>query len=165
MVEVPETPPARKRIGFLSFGHWGARGGVTPTARDAHVQTLELAVAAEELGVDGAFLRVHHFAPQLASPFPLMAAIGVRTRRIEIGTGVIDMRYENPLYMAEDAGAADLISRGPLQLAASPGAPRAAVRPPQARRGRRAHGLAPVAVLPAQVPRQRGRLVVRGAPG
>ncbi len=45
---------------------------------------------------------------QLASPFPLLAAVGAKTRKIEIGTAVIDMRYENPHYMAEDAGAADL---------------------------------------------------------
>src|SRR5262249_49903259 len=89
------------RIGFLSFGHWqAARGSQTHTARDAHVQTIELAEAAEEIGLDGAFVRVHHFARQLASPFPLLAAIGARTSRIEIGTAVIDMRYENPLYMA-----------------------------------------------------------------
>src|SRR5699024_769720 len=83
----------------------------------------DLAVAAEELGADGAYFRVHHFARQLASPFPLLAAIGARTNRIEIGTGVIDMRYENPLYMAEDAGAADLIAGGRLQLGISRGAP------------------------------------------
>ena len=80
-------------------------------------------MAAEELGADGAYFRVHHFARQLASPFPLLAAIGARTSRIEIGTGVIDMRYENPLYMAEDAGAADLISGGRLQLGISRGSP------------------------------------------
>ena len=102
-----------KRIGFLSFGHWQvAPWSQTRTARDAHVQTIELAEAAEALGLDGAFVRVHHFARQLASPFPLLAAIGARTSRIEIGTAVIDMRYENPLYMAEDAAAADLISDG-----------------------------------------------------
>jgi alkanesulfonate monooxygenase SsuD/methylene tetrahydromethanopterin reductase-like flavin-dependent oxidoreductase (luciferase family) len=128
VVVVPPTEPVRKRIGFLSFGHWGARGGVTPTARDAYMQTLELAVAAEELGLDGAFVRVHHFAPQLASPFPLLAAIGVRTRRIEIGTAVIDLRYENPLYMAEDAAAADLLAGGRLQLGISRGSPEPAYR-------------------------------------
>src|SRR4051794_41625544 len=98
-----------KRIGFLPFGHWPPGGGMPNTAADAHRQTIELAEAAEEIGIDGAFVRVHHFARQLASPFPLLAAIGARTSRIEIGTGVIDMRYENPLSMAEDAGAADLI--------------------------------------------------------
>jgi alkanesulfonate monooxygenase SsuD/methylene tetrahydromethanopterin reductase-like flavin-dependent oxidoreductase (luciferase family) len=118
-----------KRIGFLSFGHWQPiPGSVSRTAADALLQTIDLAVAAEEVGADGAFVRVHHFARQLASPFPLLAAIGARTKRIEIGTGVIDMRYENPLYMAEDAAAADLISGGRLQLGVSRGSPETAVR-------------------------------------
>jgi alkanesulfonate monooxygenase SsuD/methylene tetrahydromethanopterin reductase-like flavin-dependent oxidoreductase (luciferase family) len=111
-----------KKIGFLSFGHWSASPqSRTRTAADALLQSIELAVAAEQLGADGAYFRVHHFARQLASPFPLLAAVGARTRRIEIGTAVIDMRYENPLYMAEDAGAADLISGGRLQLGISRG--------------------------------------------
>ena len=111
----------RKKIGFLSFGAWHPGGGLTHTARDALEQTVELAIAAEEIGLDGAFVRVHHFARQLASPFPLLAAIGVKTSRIEIGTGVIDMRYENPLYMAETAAAADLLAGGRLQLGVSRG--------------------------------------------
>jgi alkanesulfonate monooxygenase SsuD/methylene tetrahydromethanopterin reductase-like flavin-dependent oxidoreductase (luciferase family) len=86
-------------------------------------ESVELAVAAEQLGADGAYFRVHHFARQLSSPFPLLAACGVRTKRIELGTAVIDMRYENPLYMAEDAGAADLIAGGRLQLGISRGSP------------------------------------------
>jgi alkanesulfonate monooxygenase SsuD/methylene tetrahydromethanopterin reductase-like flavin-dependent oxidoreductase (luciferase family) len=118
-----------KHIGFLSFGHWqAAPWSRTPTAREALVQTIELAQAAEALGVDGAFVRVHHFARQLASPFPLLAAIGARTSSIEIGTGVIDMRYENPLYMAEEAAAADLITGGRLQLGISRGSPEPAIR-------------------------------------
>ncbi|EMD1840386.1 LLM class flavin-dependent oxidoreductase [Raoultella planticola] len=113
-----------KKIGFLSFGHWtSSPQSATRSAADALLQSIDLAVAAEELGADGAWFRVHHFARQLSSPFPLLAAIGARTRRIEIGTGVIDMRYENPLYMAEDAGAADLISGGRLQLGISRGSP------------------------------------------
>ncbi|HET8594387.1 MAG TPA: LLM class flavin-dependent oxidoreductase [Intrasporangium sp.] len=113
-----------KKIGFLSFGHWTpSPHSQTRSASDALLQSIDLAVAAEELGADGAYFRVHHFARQLASPFPLLAAIGARTSRIEIGTGVIDMRYENPLYMTEDAGAADLISGGRLQLGISRGSP------------------------------------------
>jgi len=95
----------------------------TRSAEDALLQSIDLAVAAEELGADGAYFRVHHFARQLASPFPLLAAVGAKTSRIEIGTAVIDMRYENPLYMAEDAGAADLIAGGRLQLGISRGSP------------------------------------------
>jgi len=113
-----------KRIGFLSFGHWTpSPHSQTRTASDALLQSIDLAVAAEELGADGAYFRVHHFARQLGSPFPLLAAVGAKTSRIEIGTAVIDMRYENPLYMVEDAGAADLIAGGRLQLGISRGSP------------------------------------------
>jgi alkanesulfonate monooxygenase SsuD/methylene tetrahydromethanopterin reductase-like flavin-dependent oxidoreductase (luciferase family) len=113
-----------KKIGFLSFGHWSNYPSyATRTAADTLLQSIDLAVAAEELGVDGAYFRVHHFARQLASPFPLLSAIGAKTNKIEIGTGVIDMRYENPMYMVEDAGAADLISGGRLQLGISRGSP------------------------------------------
>lgn len=113
-----------KKIGFLSFGHWSPdRGSATRSAQDTLLQSIDLAIAAEELGADGAYFRVHHFARQLGSPFPLLAAVGTRTKAIEIGTAVIDMRYENPLYMAEDAGSADLISGGRLQLGISRGSP------------------------------------------
>jgi alkanesulfonate monooxygenase SsuD/methylene tetrahydromethanopterin reductase-like flavin-dependent oxidoreductase (luciferase family) len=113
-----------KKIGFLSFGHWSASPqSQTRSASDALLQSIDLAVAAEELGADGAYFRVHHFARQLGSPFPLLAAVGAKTTRIEIGTAVIDMRYENPLYMAEDAGAADIIAGGRLQLGISRGSP------------------------------------------
>ena len=115
---------ATKKIGFLSFGHWTpSPHSQTRSAADALLQSIDLAVAAEQLGLDGAYYRVHHFARQLGSPFPLLAAVGARTSRIEIGTAVIDMRYENPLYMAEDAGAADLIAGGRLQLGISRGSP------------------------------------------
>jgi alkanesulfonate monooxygenase SsuD/methylene tetrahydromethanopterin reductase-like flavin-dependent oxidoreductase (luciferase family) len=113
-----------KKIGFLNFGHWtDSPQSAVRSASDALLQSIDLAVAAEELGADGAYFRVHHFARQLASPFPLLAAAGARTSRIELGTAVIDMRYENPLYMAEDAGAADLIAGGRLQLGISRGSP------------------------------------------
>jgi len=113
-----------KHIGFLSFGHWTPSSqSQTRSAADTLLQSIDLAVAAEELGADGAYFRVHHFARQLASPFPLLAAVGAKTSHIEIGTAVIDMRYENPLYMVEDAGAADLIAGGRLQLGLSRGSP------------------------------------------
>jgi len=113
-----------KKIGFLSFGHWANHPSYrVRSASDSLLQSIDLAVAAEETGMDGAYFRVHHYAQQLASPFPLLSAIGAKTSKIEIGTAVIDMRYENPLYMVEDAGAADLISRGRLQLGVSRGSP------------------------------------------
>jgi alkanesulfonate monooxygenase SsuD/methylene tetrahydromethanopterin reductase-like flavin-dependent oxidoreductase (luciferase family) len=113
-----------KKIGFLSFGHWANRQSyLTRSAGEALLQSIDLAVAGEEMGLDSAYFRVHHFAAQLGSPFPLLSAIGAKTNKIEIGTAVIDMRYENPFYMIEDAGAADLISGGRLQLGISRGSP------------------------------------------
>ncbi|WP_427172655.1 LLM class flavin-dependent oxidoreductase [Arthrobacter sp. 92] len=150
-----------KRIGFLSFGHWGnVEGSHARTARDALLQGIELAVAAEELGVNGAFFRVHHFARQQASPFPLLAAIAARTSRIEMGTGVIDMRYENPLYMAEEAAATDLISGGRLQLGVSRGSPE------PARDGARAFGYVPAdGETPADMARRHTALFRRALSG
>ena len=130
--------PHPKRIGFLSFGHHSsAPGSQARTAGDVLCQTIELAEAAEELGIDGAYVRVHHFARQLATPWPLLAAMGARTSRIELGTGVIDMRYEQPVRMAEEAAAADLIAGGRLQLGVSRGSPETAID------GWRTFGMAP----------------------
>jgi alkanesulfonate monooxygenase SsuD/methylene tetrahydromethanopterin reductase-like flavin-dependent oxidoreductase (luciferase family) len=113
-----------KKIGFLSFGHWTPSSqSETQSAKDVLLQSIDLAIEAERLGADGAYFRVHHFARQLSSPFPLLAAVGARTQTIEIGTAVIDMRYENPHYMAEDAGSADLIAGSRLQLGISRGSP------------------------------------------
>src|SRR3954471_20689698 len=113
-----------KKIGFLSFGHWTPSShSQTRSAADVLLQSIDLAVEAERIGMDGAYFRVHHFARQLASPFPLLAAVGARTKKIEIGTAVIDMRYENPHYMAEDAGSAELIAGFRLQLGISRGSP------------------------------------------
>lgn len=116
------------KFGFLSFGHWqNVPGSLTRTAADVLSQAIEMTAAAEEVGVDGAFFRVHHFARQHASPWPLLAAAAARTSRIELGTAVIDMRYENPLAMAELAAQADLISGGRLQLGISRGSPESVI--------------------------------------
>ncbi len=118
-----------KSFGFLSFGHYGpVPGSRVRTAGDMLKQTIELAEGADEIGVNGAYVRVHHFARQAASPIPLLTAMAARTKHIEVGTGVIDMRYENPLYLAEEAAALDLIADGRLALGISRGSPEPAVR-------------------------------------
>src|SRR3712207_5246037 len=118
-----------KKIGFLSFGHWGGGAGSrVRSAKDSLVQSVDLAVAAEEIGINGAYFRIHHYADQQASPFPLLSHIASKTTRLEIGTGVIDMRYENPLYLAEEAAATDLLAGGRLQLGVSRGSPETALR-------------------------------------
>lgn len=116
-------------FGFLSFGHYGnVPGSTTPTAAAMLKQTIELAQGADEIGVNGAYVRVHHFARQAASPMPLLSAMAATTKNIEVGTGVIDMRYENPLYFAEEAAALDLIADGRIALGVSRGSPETVVR-------------------------------------
>lgn len=118
-----------KSFGFLSFGHYGdVPGSQVRTAGDMLNQTIELAEGADEIGVNGAYVRVHHFAKQAASPIPLLTAMAARTKRIEVGTGVIDLRYENPLYLAEEAAALDFISAGRIALGMSRGSPETAMR-------------------------------------
>lgn len=116
-------------FGTLSFGHYGPLGGGRQlTAADSMLQAIDLAQGMDELGVNGAYFRVHHFARQQSSPMPLLAAIAAKTEHIEVGTGVIDMRYENPLYLAEEAASVDLISGGRLALGVSRGSPETVVK-------------------------------------
>jgi alkanesulfonate monooxygenase SsuD/methylene tetrahydromethanopterin reductase-like flavin-dependent oxidoreductase (luciferase family) len=118
-----------QRFGTLSFGHYGPLGGGRElTAADSMHQAVDLAQGMDDLGVDGVYFRVHHFARQQSSPMPLLAAIAARTERIEMGTGVIDMRYENPLTLAEEAASVDLLSDGRLALGVSRGSPETVVR-------------------------------------
>lgn len=118
-----------RAFGFLSFGHYmSARGSQARTASDMLKQAVDISVGADELGVNGAYFRVHHFAQQQASPMPLLATIAAKTKHIEVGTGVIDMRYENPLYLAEEAAALDILADGRIALGISRGSPETVVR-------------------------------------
>ena len=57
-----------RAFGFLSFGHYGhGRGPGDPSARDMLHEAIELSVGADEIGVNGAYFRVHHFARQAAA--------------------------------------------------------------------------------------------------
>lgn len=117
-----------KAFGFLSFGHHAIGNQAGPDAKKVLQDGLAIAQAADEIGVNNASFRVHHFAPQGASPMPLLGAIAGSTKHIEVGTGVIDMRYENPLYLAEEAAALDLLSNGRVALGVSRGSPEPAER-------------------------------------
>lgn len=116
-----------KSFGFLSFGHY-ALGNNKPNATDMAKIHLELAKNADKIGVNNASFRVHHFVPQASAPMPLLGAIAGSTKHIEVGTGVIDMRYENPLYLAEEIASLDHIAEGRIALGVSRGAPEAADR-------------------------------------
>ncbi|WP_043055625.1 LLM class flavin-dependent oxidoreductase [Enteractinococcus helveticum] len=118
----------QKKLGFLNFGHFGYdRATRTVDPKAALDDQLAMTVAAEEEGLDGAWIRVHHFQWMMSAPFPTLAAMAAKTSTIELGTGVIDLRYENPLYFAEESATTDLIAGGRLQLGISRGSPEAAL--------------------------------------
>lgn len=112
-----------KKIGFLSFGFWQPEHSVVKTAKQSYEESVQLAVEAEKLGVDGAWFRVHHFADQIGTPYPLMAAIAAKTSKIEIGTGLVDLRYENPFMMAENVMSTDILAQSRIQMGVGRGSP------------------------------------------
>ena len=85
-----------KYFGFLSFGHYSNGGRHVIAAAESLHQAIDLSVAADELGVNGAFFRVHHFAAQAAAPMPLLSAIASRTKAIEVGTGGVSPVGQEP---------------------------------------------------------------------
>ncbi|MFJ3669574.1 LLM class flavin-dependent oxidoreductase [Streptomyces sp. NPDC090106] len=88
-------------------------------------ETLQLFEHAEELGFDGAWIRQRHLEHGVGSAAVFLAAAGQRTRRVELGTAVIPIGYENPFRLAEDLALADVLSRGRLQVGFSTGMPHA----------------------------------------
>lgn len=86
-------------------------------------QTLSLFSLGEELGFDGAWVRQRHLERGVSSAATFLAAATQRTRRIELGTAVIQMGYENPFRLAEDLATVDVLAHGRLQVGLSAGPP------------------------------------------
>jgi alkanesulfonate monooxygenase SsuD/methylene tetrahydromethanopterin reductase-like flavin-dependent oxidoreductase (luciferase family) len=106
------------RLGFLAHLHG------TADPRQLYRDYVELFVAAEELGFDSGWVAQHHFEPAvggLPSPFPFLAAVAARTRRIRLGTAVVTLPLEDPIRVAEDAAVLDALSGGRLELGVGSG--------------------------------------------
>ncbi|SEM05586.1 LLM class flavin-dependent oxidoreductase [Streptacidiphilus jiangxiensis] len=113
----PLSEPLRK-LGFLTIGLFDREN-----PRAGHESTLELIELGERLGFDSAWLRHRHLQYGISSPVAVLAAASQRTRRIELGTAVIPLGWENPLRLAEDLATVDLLSGGRLHPGVSVGEP------------------------------------------
>ncbi|MEV8087870.1 LLM class flavin-dependent oxidoreductase [Streptomyces nigra] len=113
----PISRPLRK-LGFLTIGLFD---GADPAR--GHESTLEIIELGERLGFDSAWVRHRHLQYGISSPVAVLAAASQRTRRIELGTAVIPLGWENPLRLAEDLATVDLLSGGRLNPGVSVGPP------------------------------------------
>ncbi|MFG2965628.1 LLM class flavin-dependent oxidoreductase [Streptomyces sp. NPDC048288] len=115
---MPSTPRPLRRLGFLTIGLFdGADPG------KGHESTLEIIELGERLGFDSAWVRHRHLQYGISSPVAVLAAASQRTSRIELGTAVIPLGWENPLRLAEDLATVDLLSGGRLNPGVSVGPP------------------------------------------
>jgi alkanesulfonate monooxygenase SsuD/methylene tetrahydromethanopterin reductase-like flavin-dependent oxidoreductase (luciferase family) len=102
-----------QRLGF--FAYVGGTGDPVVALRE----TVELFVAAEELGYDSVWVAQHHFSPtvgRLPAPLPFLANVAARTSRVRLGTAVVVLPVEHPVRLAEDAVVVDALSDGRLEL-------------------------------------------------
>ncbi|MDQ1023721.1 alkanesulfonate monooxygenase SsuD/methylene tetrahydromethanopterin reductase-like flavin-dependent oxidoreductase (luciferase family) [Streptomyces umbrinus] len=111
------SQPLRK-LGFLTIGLFDEAD-----PRKGHESTLEIIQLGERLGFDSAWLRHRHLQYGISSPVAVLAAASQRTTRIELGTAVIPLGWENPLRLAEDLATVDLLSGGRLNPGISVGPP------------------------------------------
>jgi alkanesulfonate monooxygenase SsuD/methylene tetrahydromethanopterin reductase-like flavin-dependent oxidoreductase (luciferase family) len=115
---VPLTSEPLRKLGFLTIGLFD---GNNPGA--GHESTLEIIQLGEQLGFDSAWVRHRHLQYGISSPVALLAAASQRTSRIELGTAVIPLGWENPLRLAEDLATVDILSGGRLNPGLSVGPP------------------------------------------
>ncbi|QNP68431.1 LLM class flavin-dependent oxidoreductase [Streptomyces roseirectus] len=115
---MPSTPRPLRKLGFLTIGLFD---GDDPRA--GHESTLEIIELGERLGFDSAWLRHRHLQYGISSPVAVLAAATQRTSRIELGTAVTPLGWENPLRLAEDWATVDILSGGRLNPGVSVGPP------------------------------------------
>ncbi|MCX5335542.1 MULTISPECIES: LLM class flavin-dependent oxidoreductase [unclassified Streptomyces] len=115
---MPPTSRPLRKLGFLTIGLFD-----DADPRRGHESTLEIIELGERLGFDSAWLRHRHLQYGISSPVAVMAAASQRTSRIELGTAVIPLGWENPLRLAEDLATVDLLSGGRINPGVSVGPP------------------------------------------
>src|SRR3954447_2982078 len=115
---MPSPSEPLEKLGFLTIGSFD---GDDPGA--GHESTLQVIELGERLGFDSAWVRHRHLQHGISSPVAVLAAATQRTRRIELGTAVTPLGWENPLRLAEDLATVDVLSGGRLNPGFSVGAP------------------------------------------
>ncbi|SEF94595.1 LLM class flavin-dependent oxidoreductase [Bosea lathyri] len=112
------SPLAIGHVGFLTPGNYAENDPLKGLE-----DTLQLFALGEQLGFDSAWVRQRHLEPGISSASVFLAAATQRTQRIELGTAVIQIGYENPFRLAEDLSLVDVLAGGRLNVGISAGPP------------------------------------------
>ena len=115
---MPQPSEPLTKLGFLTIGLFDPAD-----PRPGHESTLSMIELGEQLGFDSAWVRHRHLQFGVSSPVAVLSAASQRTTRIELGTAVIPLGWENPLRLAEDLATVDLLSGGRLNPGISVGEP------------------------------------------
>jgi alkanesulfonate monooxygenase SsuD/methylene tetrahydromethanopterin reductase-like flavin-dependent oxidoreductase (luciferase family) len=91
--------------------------------REVYGELLDLFAYAENLGFSHAWVAEHHFSNYgtLGGPPVFLAALAGRTTSMRIGPAVSVLPFHDPLRLAEDYAALDVISGGRLEFGAGRG--------------------------------------------
>jgi len=111
-------------IGLMSLGD-RLRDPVTGSLRseaERHRSIVEQAVLAEQMGFHSVHVGEHHLNDYMVSAPPvLLAAVGERTEKLVLSTGVTLMATLDPLRAAEDYATVDVLSGGRAEIVAGRG--------------------------------------------
>jgi len=107
-----------RHVGFLTPGNYSEDRPAVGLEN-----TLRLFEYGEEIGFDSAWIRHRHLERGVSSAPVFLAAATQRTSKIELGSAVIQLGYENPFRLAEDLATVDVLSGGRLNIGVSAGPP------------------------------------------
>jgi alkanesulfonate monooxygenase SsuD/methylene tetrahydromethanopterin reductase-like flavin-dependent oxidoreductase (luciferase family) len=111
-------------MGLLSLGDLlpDPNTGLCRTESQRHRTLVDQAILAEQIGMHAVHLGEHHGSSyQLSSPAIVLAAIGERTERLRLSTGVTLVANLDPFRVAEDYATLDVLSEGRAEIVAGRG--------------------------------------------
>lgn len=94
---------------------------ITPVAQPA-MHAVELAVTADQAGLDLVTFQDHPYQPAFHDTWTLLSFVASRTQRIHVASNVLNLPLRLPSVIARSAASLDLLSGGRVELGLGAGA-------------------------------------------